>query len=215
LNIFILIFIFHVIISLGILKVENYGVTSLQKKALVVSPVGTPLKELRELPTDRLIHIFERVIQILRHVHAKGIIHGDISPSNILITKDDQVYVIDWGSALQKETLCQINGTLVSGRAAQTLFCSASTLRGNPATERDDWIALAFSLHHMVGFLPWALLCMSKEMDLFELIYMKSEYKPDASVRNPEIQKYLEDFIEKVKSNSPDLAPLEFTPNSI
>jgi len=197
------------------LKIENYGTTFCQRKALVVSPVGTPLSKLQGASTERLISIVERVIQILRHVHAEGIIHGDISPSNIMITEDDQVYLIDWGTALQKGTLLRIDGTPMTERPVQIEFCASGTLHNDPATEEDDWMSLAFSLHSMVNpILPWSLRLIADDITWYELFYLKSDYKPDLSEINPEIQKYLEHFLDKVKSKSPDLAPLKFTPHS-
>lgn len=39
------------------------------------------------------------VCQAIAHAHARGLLHGDLSPRNVLVSPDDSTYVIDWGLA--------------------------------------------------------------------------------------------------------------------
>ncbi|CAO3626443.1 unnamed protein product [Cunninghamella blakesleeana] len=49
-----------------------------------------------------LIHsIFIQLVDTLEYVHEKNIIHGDIKPENILLTKENEIKLIDFGSAIQ------------------------------------------------------------------------------------------------------------------
>ena len=63
-------------------------------------------KTLRELvaangkfPADRLIALTLPVMQSLRAMHAQGMIHRDISPDNLMLTKNGDLKLMDFGSA--------------------------------------------------------------------------------------------------------------------
>ena len=45
------------------------------------------------------LEIFLRVLEALEYAHAKGIIHCDIKPENIMMGKYRETYVMDWGIA--------------------------------------------------------------------------------------------------------------------
>src|SRR5688572_12156410 len=73
---------------------------------------GTSLDQ--RLPeTDTLaVHLFRQVAQGLAHMHRRGYVHADIKPSNILITEDNHVKIIDLGQGCPTGTVKKrIQGT--------------------------------------------------------------------------------------------------------
>lgn len=48
-------------------------------------------------PVKRLVYSFRKVCQAIAFAHSKGVLHLDLKPSNIHITENNHVYVIDWG----------------------------------------------------------------------------------------------------------------------
>jgi len=54
-----------------------------------------------KLPVDDVLTIMRPVIDSLAQVHKIGLIHRDISPDNIIITKKNEVKLIDFGAAKQ------------------------------------------------------------------------------------------------------------------
>jgi serine/threonine protein kinase len=50
-----------------------------------------------ELP--RLLGIFEQVCQTVSYAHARGVIHRDLKPTNIMVGSFGEVQVMDWGLA--------------------------------------------------------------------------------------------------------------------
>ena len=57
------------------------------------------LKREKKISVDRAIEILTPVINSLRVVHKEGIIHRDIAPDNIIITKTGDIKLIDFGAA--------------------------------------------------------------------------------------------------------------------
>jgi len=72
---------------------------------------GLPLKDVLEkdgpYPVKRGLEICIQILEVLEAAHAKGIIHRDIKPGNIMIERDaagtEQVKVLDFGTALLKK----------------------------------------------------------------------------------------------------------------
>ncbi|MDX2035106.1 MAG: serine/threonine-protein kinase [Isosphaeraceae bacterium] len=60
---------------------------------------GKPLDELQGLDMGQLCLIFDRIASGLVMMHRRGVFHGDMKPSNIMLTKAGQVKLIDLGTA--------------------------------------------------------------------------------------------------------------------
>jgi len=54
-----------------------------------------------KLPYEKVIEIMTPILDALIIVHSVGILHRDISPDNIYITKDNEVKLLDFGAARQ------------------------------------------------------------------------------------------------------------------
>lgn len=52
-----------------------------------------------KIPSEKALEMLTPVIQSLEVIHKTGIIHRDIAPDNIMITKDGKVKLIDFGAA--------------------------------------------------------------------------------------------------------------------
>jgi len=93
-----------------------------------------------EVDLDRLAR---ELLGALNAIHGAGIVHRDVKPSNVLLDRDGDARLTDFGIA-QPEDATQITGT---GEVIGTLkYMAPEVLAGNQATERSDLYALGVVL---------------------------------------------------------------------
>jgi len=105
------------------------------------------------LPIDEAINISIQIAEGLEAAHKKGIVHRDIKSSNIMITSDGKVKIMDFGLAKIKggSQLTKIGSTV--GTAA---YMSPEQAKGEEVDQRTDIWALGVILYEMLtGKLPF------------------------------------------------------------
>ncbi|MEQ8790814.1 MAG: protein kinase [Pirellulaceae bacterium] len=66
----------------------------------------------RESYVDAVIGFGVQLADALAHSHARGIYHGDIKPSNVLMTEDGKALLFDFNLSFTRDETAQIGGTL-------------------------------------------------------------------------------------------------------
>jgi len=110
------------------------------------------------LPLKEALRIGVEVAEALECAHARGIIHRDLKPTNIFLTRDGHVKVMDFGLAKQMSTgLIGTEKTVTSvltqpGTASGTLtFMAPEQLQGEAADIRSDIFAFGVILYELIA----------------------------------------------------------------
>jgi serine/threonine kinase PknH len=101
-----------------VVPVHDYGEIDgqmfLEMRLVEGTDLDSVLKRFGPLTPPRAVAIITQIASALDAAHAAGVMHRDIKPQNILVTRDDFVYLVDFGiaSATTDEKLTQL-GTAV------------------------------------------------------------------------------------------------------
>lgn len=150
----------------------------------------------RLLVTDAL-NIAIQVATGLSYAHQRGIVHGDIKPSNIMVLGDNHVKIADFGIAKMASSIERTQNDVIYGTPS---FMSPEQIRGKSIDARSDIFSLGVVLYYMLtDRLPFF------EDDINLLVNQIVSVAPEKpSSLNPGISEALDTVIYKCLAKSPD-----------
>jgi len=145
----------------NILNVYDVGAETINEKNIPYIVMefieGKTLKQIiverGRLTVDETIYYSRQIAEAIKHAHINNVIHRDIKPQNIMITKDNRVKVTDFGiaRAASSSTL-----TVSSNVLGSVHYFSPEQARGGYTDETSDIYSLGITMYEMVtGKLPF------------------------------------------------------------
>ncbi|NYJ04385.1 serine/threonine-protein kinase [Petropleomorpha daqingensis] len=108
--------------------------------------IGTILAEEGPLAPARAVGLLGQIAEALDAAHAEQLVHRDVKPSNLLVTKNDFVYVVDFGVA--RSVGNDRTNLTVSGATVGTLdYMAPERFTQQPIDGRADVYSLACVLY--------------------------------------------------------------------
>ncbi|HOV78511.1 MAG TPA: Stk1 family PASTA domain-containing Ser/Thr kinase [Bacillota bacterium] len=148
------------------------------------------------IPPERAVEIAREITEALQHAHENNIVHRDVKPQNILITKGGRAKLTDFGIAREatNATLTQTD-TIVGS----VHYLSPEQARGETAGPRSDIYSLGIVLYEMVtGKLPF-----QGDTPIGVALKHIQEKPPSPSGLNPAVSLSLEKVINKAMAKIP------------
>jgi serine/threonine-protein kinase len=109
------------------------------------------------LPPEEVIDYAAQAALGLAHAHAQGIVHRDVKPSNLLLTDDHQIKVLDLGLGTLIDAEDESSFATAAGRAVGTIdYMSPEQASGSDLDGRSDCFALGCTMYVLMsGRLPF------------------------------------------------------------
>jgi streptogramin lyase len=163
---------------------------------------GTDLKGLlrREgaLPPERALAIAAQVADALDAAHAKGLVHRDVKPSNVLLDQQggrEHAYLADFGLTQSASDRGPTDGQLIG----TVDYVAPEQIRGDPVDGRADVYALGCLLFEtLTGTLPF-----TGASDVAVVYAHLEEGPPRASERNAELPAAIDDVLARGMAKEP------------
>jgi hypothetical protein len=175
---------------------EEEGLLYIAMACVEGDDLKTLLAEEGRLDVRRALRILGQIGSALDAAHARGLVHRDVKPANILVADGDRAYLSDFG--VVKELAG--NGTTRTGSFIGTIeYCAPEQIEGREVDGRADGYALACVLYEcLTGEPPFR-----RPSEVAVLNAHLHTPPPKLSRAAPDLPAALEPVISKALSKSP------------
>ncbi len=116
-----------------------------------------------QLPLRKILEIGSQIAEGLAAAHAKGLVHRDLKPQNLMVTKEGHVKILDFGLAKLASPASLGSGSDDMAQTAERSLTTPGTIlgtvgymspeqaRGEPADSRSDQFSLGVILYEMAS----------------------------------------------------------------
>jgi serine/threonine protein kinase len=134
----------------NIVSVYDYGESEENAYIVMEFVEGQSLKQCLEtgqhFPVAETVRIMEHLLAGLQYSHDKGVTHRDIKPGNVILAKDGQVKLADFGIARIESSAMTVVGTVLGTPA----YMSPEQLMGQPTDRRTDIYSAGVLLYQLL-----------------------------------------------------------------
>ncbi len=160
------------------------------------------------LPLETALDIARQAAEALAAAHARGIIHRDIKPQNMMITPSGQLKILDFGLCKQMPALEAVDNeaptmSLLSspGQVIGTIpYMSPEQLRGDPVDAASDIFSLGVTLYEVVaGKHPFK--AQSAAVTMSQILLAEPYSSDSLTQSSPEVRALLGKMLSKEKED--------------
>jgi tetratricopeptide (TPR) repeat protein len=156
------------------------------------------LRKQRPLPLDRILGLARQLCAALEAAHSEGIVHRDLKPRNVMIDREGNAYISDFGLARSLEA--DAARITFSGEVLGTpQYMSPEQVQGKQVNHRSDLYSLGLIFYEMaVGVVPFS------GKSLYQTMFLRTRERPkDPKLLNPEIP----DFFARITMKCLEMDP--------
>jgi serine/threonine-protein kinase len=156
------------------------------------------LEQVGRLSVADTVHIGLDVARALEHAHSRNIVHRDIKPDNILITRSGVAKLSDLGLAKRTDETSHLTATR-QGFGTPYYMPYEQAINAKHADARSDIYALGATLYHLVaGAVPFP---GDNHLEVMEK--KEGGQFPLASSHNPEVPPVLDQILTRMLARNP------------
>jgi serine/threonine protein kinase len=183
----------------NVITVHDFGQDERGVPYLVLEYIeGPTLADLMDAGLDdsRIPDLLDQIAAGLDYAHARGVIHRDIKPGNVLTTEDGRVVLADFGLAWLLEGA---HLTMTGGVIGTPEYMSPEQAAGEPIDHRSDVYALGVVLYEMlVGERPFIA-----ETPIAVLLKHLQDPAPSVLLARPDLPADVGEVLDKVLVKDP------------
>jgi eukaryotic-like serine/threonine-protein kinase len=158
------------------------------------------LNEQGVLAPAQAADVLEQTLAALQHAHRQGIVHRDVKPENLMVTRDGVVKVADFGLA---RALADAQITEAGTVTGTVQYLAPEQLHGEPADPRTDLYALGIVAFELLT----ARLPFTGETPMAIAYKHIRERVPKPSSINPAVPASLDGWVASVTEKQRELRP--------
>jgi serine/threonine protein kinase len=148
------------------------------------------------LRVDDVVEIVFKCAKALHYAHSRGVIHRDVKPSNIMLTLDNDVRIIDFGIALVTDS----DVSRIEGIAGSPSYMSPEQVQSAEITPKSDIYSLGAVMYELLtGFRPFRANNLSKL--LHQIVYATP---PPIHTLRSDIAEDLEELVAQALRKDPE-----------
>jgi len=144
----------------------------------------------KQLSLRTILNIAKQICEGLAEAHRLGVVHRDLKPSNIMIDKDGNTRIMDFGLARSLDTEGMTEADMILGTPG---YMSPEQVEGKDTDQRSDIYSMGVILYEMVTGRP----PFEGDSALSIALKHKTEIAPDPRKFNPQIPEDLCSVIKK------------------
>lgn len=167
------------------------------------SSVAEPPNDQPRLTDERLARLQDVLQQMalgLSALHRAGILHSDIKPSNVFVTKEGRLVLLDFG--LVSEITRDEEGRIPQGIQGTPLYMSPEQVACEPLGGASDWYAVGVMLYEVLTG------CLPIEGKAVSVMLRKQKERPRPPIeRSPSVPQDLSDLCMAMLDIDPAIRP--------